>query len=195
MEVTRMTHDDRRDAKREQAIEQILGVRSKWDAGVGIYGADVCALCGQLDTFSGWAMATYGCHIGPHREYVCRACWRRIVPKSEWGISAQHGLITAALRESKVRYCRLCQAQIERHPRWGTGEPFVRLCATCLEGLRHEDIIDADEIAEMLRGRVRRRYLELLDSSELEQMSGMVVEMREDLDSQFADQHAHEDES
>jgi hypothetical protein len=195
MEVTRMTQNDRREVTREQAIDEILGVRSKWGGGVGIYGADVCALCGELDTFRGWAMAVYGCHIGPHREYVCQACWRRIVPKGEFGISAQHGRITAALRESKVRYCRLCQAQIERDPRWGTRERFVRVCSTCLEGLRHENLIDADEIATMLKGRVRRRYLELLDSRELEQMSGMVIEMREDLDSQFAERQAHEDES
>lgn len=51
-----LSNDQGRAAERDQLIDRILGV------GVGAYGADVCALCGELAFFRGWIAAVYGCY-------------------------------------------------------------------------------------------------------------------------------------
>ena len=164
-------------------------MRSAWLAGgVGAYGADVCALCGELGFFRGWIAAVYGCYYGPHREFVCKTCWVGIVPKAVTEMVEQHRLLSAALSDSEARYCRLCQVQIERHPKWGSKRvaPIPRLCAACLAKLRERGISEPQRISDWLRERCRRRYLELLDDRQLDQMSKLVDAMRKELDSQRA---------
>lgn len=172
--------------KREQLIDEILAVRSKWGGtGVGIYGADICALCGEIDTFRGWARAMFGTYFGPHREFVCRGCWHRIVPEGETGVGEQRRLLSAALSRSEVRYCQLCQKQVDRHPRWNDhAARLVHLCDPCRTALRAEGLTDPDELKQMLSDRVRRRYLELLDEGEIRQWRATVEDMREELDAQ-----------
>jgi hypothetical protein len=172
---------------RARLIDSILGTRTSWGGGggVGVYGADVCALCGRIGTFRGWIMAAYGCHFGPHNEFVCGRCRKRLIPKGESALSEQHRLVEAALTESNIRFCRLCQRQIERHPRRGSRRGRLpRICAGCRDELRDRGITGDEEIVAALRLGVRRRFLELLDDSQLEAMSGLVDDMREELDSQ-----------
>ncbi len=180
-----MTHNDRSALEREQAIDGILAIRSGSSTGnVGIYGADVCALCGEIGTFRGWAKAMFGCHYGPHRELVCDECRGSLIPAGETGVSEHDRLIGAELAASDVRYCRLCQDQMQRHPSWGVERSrFVRLCKPCRLALNAEGLTDLDEIAEMLREFTRRRYLELLDGDELKRMGKDVAAMKRELDS------------
>src|SRR5262245_35813042 len=75
MEVMRMA------LERERLINEILAVQREWGGGVGVYGAGVCALCGQIDTFRGWVMAAYGCHFGPHGEFVVPTMQKPVDPE------------------------------------------------------------------------------------------------------------------
>ena len=180
MEVKGMTSNE----KRERLVEAILEARSEYGGtGVGIYGADVCALCGEIGTFRGWAKAMFGCHYGPHKEFVCDECRRGLIPSGETGASEHNRLVTAALKASDVRYCRCCQEQIQRHPGWGVDRArFVRLCKPCRLALNAAGLTDDNEIKDLLHERVRRRYLELLDPEQLREMGVVIESMRRDLD-------------
>jgi hypothetical protein len=173
--------------ERGALIDSILGTRTRWGGGggVGVYGADVCALCGAVDTYRGWIMAAYGCHFEPHGEFVCSACRDRLIPRDVTSISERKRRVRAALSESRVRYCRICESRIERDPRWGAkgSGTLARLCSGCRSRLDDEDLSDDDPIVKQIRLRVRRRYLELLPPGELAEMAGTVVAMREELDS------------
>jgi hypothetical protein len=184
-------------AERENLIDEILAVRSEWGGtGVGAYGADVCALCGAIDTFRGWIKAAYGTFYGPQGELVCSRCWHSIVPEGVSGMSEQHRLIGAVLSESTIRYCRLCQTQVERHPDWGaSSDPIPRLCEPCLEDLSRLGITRREAIGELLRKRRRRRYLELLDDEELGWMADEVEMMRQELNTMRLEQREEEGDS
>jgi hypothetical protein len=170
---------------RAELIDSILGAKTAWGGGVGVYGADVCALCGTVDTYRGWIMAAYGCHFGKHNEFVCSECRERLIPKGVTAMSERARRVRKALSESRLRYCRLCESRIKRAPRWGRRRSgkLPRVCDECRSELHYQGVADEEEIVEIVRERVRRRFLELLAPDELTDMAGVVDDMREELDS------------
>jgi hypothetical protein len=176
---------NRRPPDQARLIDSILETRTSWGGGVGVFGADVCALCARVDTYRGWIMAAYGCHFGPRREFVCSACRNRLIPEGTTAISEREWRVRKALEESRVRYCRLCESRIRRDPRRGRtlGGRLARVCGGCRSELQDRGVTDEDEIVEVVRLRVRRRCLELLSEDELEDMASVVDGMREELDS------------
>jgi hypothetical protein len=196
MEVIGMTLSD---GERTKLIDRILGKRTSGGLKVGIYGADICQLCGQTDTFRGWAYAAYGCHLGPRHEFVCRDCQHRLIPKDVTGITKRNKLVGAALRESLARYCRICARQIKRPKAWNRrGEQLVAVCAGCGDDLEKRSITESKAQDEFLQEYVRRRFLELLDERELIDQSGLVdaycVELNEWEQEGPAEPAAHTDD-
>lgn len=117
--------------ERERIVQGILA--STW----GIYGMEVCQLCGKLSTYSGWASAI-GSHR--HREFLCSR--HRKSP------GAQRTLAATA-----TRWCELCQARVTR-----SSAERVRsywLCAECAP-----DVDAVDDRSRLLHDVGRRRYLE-----------------------------------
>jgi hypothetical protein len=173
--------------ERARVIDSILDTRTSWGGGggVGVFGADVCALCGQIDTYRGRIMAAYGCHFGPQNEFVCSECRDRLIPNGTTGLSERQRPVRKALEESRVRYCRLCEVPVGRDPRWGreTSGRLARLCVGCRSELEGRGVTNEDEIVDVVGLRVRKRYLELLSDEELEGVAWDVDGMREELDS------------
>ena len=177
---------DLSDQGRDALIDSILGTKTKWGGGggVGVYGADVCALCGTVDNYRGWIMAAYGCHFGPQNEFICSACRHRLIPQGMNGLTEQKQRVGRALKESRVRYCQLCESKMRRDPRWGQegSGRFPRICDGCRSRLQDRDVAEEDEIIEVVKAHVRRRYLERLPSDELTDMADTVDAMRQELD-------------
>src|SRR5262245_18787290 len=178
---------DLSDQGRDVLIDSILGTKTKWGGGggVGVYGADVCALCRTVDTYRGWIMAAHGCHFGPQKEFICSACRERLIPRGMNELTEQRRRVDRALRESRVRYCQLCESKMRRDPRWGRegSGRFPRICDGCRSCLQDRDVTDEEESIEVVEARVRRRYLERLTSDELTDMADTVDAMRQELDS------------
>ena len=61
--------------RRERAIQHILAKRTSLGTGVGIGGAKVCQVCGEVRTFSGFVQALCShVTVGDDREFVCIGC-------------------------------------------------------------------------------------------------------------------------
>jgi hypothetical protein len=100
-------------------------------------------------------------------------------------LTQQRRRVGRALTESRVRYCQLCESKMRRDPRWGQegSGRFPRICGGCRSRLQDRDVADEDEIIEVVKAHVRRRYLERLPSGELTDMADTVDAMRQELDS------------
>ena len=92
-------------SERKTKIEQILA------RGRGIFGAEVCQLCGRVCMFSGWAGAV-GLH-GLHYEFLCREHWRR---RSELALT-------------DPRWCESCCRPVDRRSATHPGRYY--LCSDC----------------------------------------------------------------
>lgn len=90
---------------RERGIERIVA------SNLGIYGAEVCQLCGRVGMFSGWASAL-GLH-GLRYEFLCREHWRR---RSELALTGR-------------RWCESCCRPVDR--RSATHQGRYYLCSDC----------------------------------------------------------------
>ena len=137
---------------REELVKDILATRTTGGAGVGIYGAEVCQLCGQIDVFSGWASA-----IGFHfdREFVCPSCTRKVTGGAT-EMSFRARVVRLRLDAQHHRFCERCTRQITppRDDAWRRHY----LCSTCVRELldEHGDLDVAAYIGEL----IRRRYID-----------------------------------
>ena len=134
--------------ERERIIEAILA--HPW----GIYGCEVCQLCGQLGTFSGYASAVGGHHGG---EFVSLS-HGHVVPaaKGVYG-SAEFARLRSLLSEGERRFCEICRRALLRSDACAArGGKW--LCATCAA------VPDRDEDLSRLS---RRRYMAAMSDAEL----------------------------
>ena len=112
----------------------------------GIFGAEICQVCGKVGTFSGWAGA-----MGS-RHYVGSAF-----------VANGHGhdrqSSEAVLRGRPERFCSLCGTSTE--PENARLVEHSWLCRTCAGELPE------DAAADLLGQLARRRYLDLCDDETL----------------------------
>ena len=153
--------------ERGRLIDEILAVRA------GIYGAEVCQICADLDTF--WGLnAARGIHTpgGDLPEaFVCRECWRA---------GSGRRALTAQIRGQSHCYCELCRQRGDRDQLHPVGCSW--LCGACRVRFAHESP-ELDE-AKTLGRLKRRRYLELqLETVEAcRTFLEMVIAMRRKVD-------------
>ena len=185
MEVMPVTGTEGRDRDeyRERIISNILSRRTRDGGGVGIYGAEVCQLCGEIDTFSGWA-AAMGVHFPFNRgpsEFVCGECRRKLIPVGVYAVGRRSDAVVRSLEARAHRYCESCATAVPRAPRFRAGRSRW-VCDVCRERLTAGGADAADQLGEL----VRRRYLErtLRTDDELRRfdlnMDGTRFEMDED---------------
>ena len=169
-------------AYRERVIRHILGTNA------GIYGAEVCQMCGEIRTFRHLWIAQFT-HSGP--DFLCTGCIRTFKPDpNEIGTS-----FTVArdafkeLRKRRSRMCELCRSTIEdadrdRHA-YGPSVPKW-VCPPCSERVLSEH--GSEWPHDLLRDLSRRRFLEIRcpTDDELRGWGRMVAEMRFDLDEGWA---------
>ena len=134
MEVEHMALDIKK--RRERVVRRVLSLRTPDGAGVGIWGAEVCQVCGELGTYHGWAGAT-----ASHRGGVF------VAPRHA------HGLISSAERRVLIdrgwRFCGICATRVTR-----VHALRSPVCAACAE--------TAELPQAPLRELERRRYLDLV---------------------------------
>lgn len=121
--------------ERERIIERILS------RPYGICGAEVCQVCGEVGTFSGWAGAMAS-HWTDDKEFVCL----------DHNHADQEGR-RLLLRETTRRFCEVCQEPVERYLAWRKGHCYV--CDECVAAGR-------------LPKGAKRRYLEMQSNEVLE---------------------------
>jgi hypothetical protein len=152
MEVIRLRAGEQGDGGRPRDDRERL-VASIMERPVGIFGTEVCQLCGELGTFSGWVTAWASHH--------------RSEPRSREFADPRHGHGPHAEREAALarqphRFCEVCGRQVTREERLPTGK---RLCAGCRSEL--EDAHRGADLTEVLAALARRRYLEQKTTEEL----------------------------
>lgn len=99
-------------SQRELLIEAILGVRTPDGRGlVGIWGREVCQVCGELGDYVGHWPAVAS-HCGEQFHCIAHAHPAQEIPKQPWATRhceiCTRALPTAALRRS--RHCWICRA-------------------------------------------------------------------------------------
>ena len=139
-------------AERERLIEAILDHRDEDSFGSGIYGVEVCQLCGKTGTFSGWA-AAMGSHFAG--EFVPFSHRHDRPDTGPQGGDESAGLdaisrVRELLAERDERYCEVCGQPVRKQEGKRDGH---WLCATCEPGM-------------LIRG-ARRRNLERKTDEEL----------------------------
>jgi hypothetical protein len=123
----------------------------------GIYGAEVCQLCGEVKTFSGWAAATY-LHVG-NSGFTCSACCRaeqrRIDPtSSEFVIgSGAFANIRAQLANQPIRYCQVCRSEVPAEPDYHVDRHWLcRDCRNVIDSI-HPHVSPEDVLGNLVRVR------------------------------------------
>ena len=124
--------------ERARLIQAALDRRDEHGFGSGIYGTEVCQVCGEFGTFTGWATAM-GSHFSA--EFVG--------PGHGHGPLADSGL-RELLAARDERFCEVCRQPVRRQDARRVGRYW--LCATC----------DPARISP------RRGYVELRNDAELQ---------------------------
>jgi hypothetical protein len=132
---------------RERVIANILAKRTAGGLKPGVYGAEVCQLCGRIRTFAGFITAM-ALHCGG--DFVCWPCRRAITGQS--GINSETtALVHERLERHLHRVCWVCCRHVLSGERRRTRHGWA--CTSCAAK------VEAD--APELRDLGRRRYLEL----------------------------------
>jgi hypothetical protein len=155
---------------RGRLIAAILAVR---DAGTGqrpgIYGAEVCQICGGIGTFSG-LVGAMSCHASGTRDFFCRRCPTQ--PSAPDGtrldLNASRAWAVAELERQPHRFCAVCTTRIERRPENLQDDAW--LCAACRTAL-------GDDRRQALRDLVRRRYIDLVCRTD-DELRAFAVQVR-----------------
>ena len=126
------------DDRRERIIRNILDRRTSMGSGVGIFGAKVCQLCGEIGSFRGLAgaMASHFVH-----DFVA--------------IQHEHGSRESrrdALRDQPYRFCERCRARVT--PAAKVGSQYV--CGPCRRRLP----ADSADLRDALKELERRRFID-----------------------------------
>jgi hypothetical protein len=162
---------------RERLIEAIR------ETPAGIYGAEVCQHCGEVDTFRGYWSAMFQ-HFGS--EYLCTKCLRSYKrdPKEPGVSSREIDLADREIKKRGYRFCEVCQARVEassenQHPaEWGP----EWICPGCVS--RIERIHPSERPGDVVHEMTRRRYLDIEcpRDEKLRSFHFMVEDMRLTLD-------------
>lgn len=153
--------DVARDAYRERLIDRIVS-KGHGEPAVGIFGAQICQLCGRLDTYSG-LYGAMGSHCGPDREFVCYGC--RVAHPQPTGLAVLDQEATRAKFVGQdSRHCEICRAQIAGEPRnrYRHAEQErggVWLCPGCVAAVRATD--PTAQLPAVVADLTRRRYVEM----------------------------------
>jgi hypothetical protein len=132
---------------RERVIANILAKRTAGGLKPGVYGAEVCQLCGRIRTFAGFITAM-ALHCGG--DFVCWPCRRAITGQS--GINSETtALVHERLERQLHRVCWVCCRHVLSGERRRTRHGWA--CPPC--GAKVE--ADVPEVRDL----GRRRYLEL----------------------------------
>ncbi|RLC37813.1 hypothetical protein DRH29_00120 [candidate division Kazan bacterium] len=97
--------------KKEELIKNILKLKTRGGQGVGIYGREVCELCGQKGNFNGWADAMSSHGSG---RFVCPRC-RGKVQHGSGGVDSD--LLDLEIKKRKSRYCSACGTKTPIDPK------------------------------------------------------------------------------
>lgn len=155
MEVIRVTtegNECRSDDGRERLIGKLLKRR------VGIFGTEICQLCGDLGSFSGWISA-WASHHGPTRDFVDSAHGH-----------GPHGEHAVALARQAHRFCGRCARRTSRGDLLRSGR---RLCENCRSEL--EQAHPAADLDQLLAPLARRRHLERKTTVELRELDASLA--------------------
>jgi hypothetical protein len=123
--------------ERARLIQAVLDYRDEDGFASGIYGVEVCQLCGEIGTFQGWATA-----VGSHLAGEFVGPGHRHPPATDSGLRE-------LLADRDARFCEVCRKAVRRQEARRVGRYW--LCANC----------DPARISP------RRRYLELRSDAEL----------------------------
>jgi len=122
-------------------MQHILSKQTSLGSGVGIGGAKVCQLCGEVRTFSGFVEALCShVTVGNEKEFVCIGCHFKSPGRTTGGFNigkaAQYARKILASRS--YRFCELCQIQVPGTPDFRfilPGGGKIWTCAPCAEKL------------------------------------------------------------
>jgi hypothetical protein len=128
-------------AERERLILALI------DSDSGIFGCEVCQLCGRLGMFSGYAGAM-GTHL-----------WGEFVPFGHGSHDREEA--RKKLEASDRRFCEVCRTRVSRSNAYRAGSYW--LCALCVS-----DPKNRDENADFpLKYLSKRRYIERKSDEEI----------------------------
>jgi hypothetical protein len=151
---------------------------------VGIYGAEVCQLCGEVKTFSGWAAAMF-LHVGNSGfscADCCRAEQRRIDPTSSDSVicSRAFGNVRARLASQPIRYCQVCCAKVLAEPDNHVDRHW--LCQDCRNVIdsTHPLVSPEDVLGNLVR--VRHVWLTCQSAEDLERFGVRIEATRRALE-------------
>lgn len=120
----------------------------KWNGRkVGIFAAEVCQLCGGMNTFNGLVSAL-AVHVGPLQEFVCRRCRPSLDSESR-------AKATECLGQQPYRYCELCRERVGMSDDHRFGHRW--LCQACLDAIHSGREWDDPQL--FLNSLVRQRYV------------------------------------
>jgi hypothetical protein len=152
------------DAYRERIVKHILSAHA------GIFGAEVCQVCGELGTYRSLAGA-YATHHWSHRSFICPL-----------GHKAPH--IKAALKR-RERFCEVCEAEFRTK---GHNQVcfYHCVCDGCIDEIKKTQ--PDREVCKVVIELTRRRYLDLEcpTDEKLRAFDFMVQKMRFLLDEGWA---------
>lgn len=124
----------------------------------GVYGVQLCQLCGRRDHYQGWAQAV-ALHVD--RGFVCRGCLDRF--RKQHGL--RHGTPTIAfhnwVREQRTAEhfrCEVCEQHTHDSQRCSTA--YWLLCELCAAEFRRRGVVAAavpDQLENLFRRRLRAR--------------------------------------
>lgn len=123
-------------SERDEIIEGILASHS------GIFGTEVCQLCGRLGNFAGYNTALISHFAASEFTALDHGHPHDLERRAE------------LLRRQAHRYCEVCQTKVPRSSAPRAGSHW--LCDACAGDPAHRD----EDASYPLRDLVRRRYLE-----------------------------------
>lgn len=136
------------DKTKEILVKQILDLKSGGMT-VGIYGYDVCEICGKHKMFRGWIDAGFFHH---GKMYICRDCHRAIVGARDSYVTsfgARSKKVVKMIRQRGYRHCVICCEKVpQEDPNAITFDRLMGeriLCSKCQEryrGQNMEDVLD-----------------------------------------------------
>ena len=110
------------DEWRERLIKRAIAKTTPHGIGVGIFGAEICQLCGRLGTFNGWVSAM-SMHSGGY--FFHWDCLKPIDPRpTPDGLSCSAAAAAQQIVDARdYRFCNICAERI--------AASTVGLCGSC----------------------------------------------------------------